>query len=273
LRSAHRVGARTILNPWESGVWYLTIGLTAAVLVRLSLDGLLKIYKLLYGYLALSLVTSLAALTIPYRSNAYGYLYFSSETSRLVIAALVVVEIYSLALENTPALARFGRNTVGYILAAAAIIPAIALLMDNSGSGTPYPYLRLFYLFEQTLNGTIAIFLLLISLFMAWFPVRLRRNVIAYIGGFIVWTLTRSASAHFANEFPKNVLANRTINSVSMCVAVGCLIFWLVVLKREGEARTAVVGHLWNRAEAERLTQQLDAINNGLTRLRRGREN
>jgi hypothetical protein len=39
--------------------------------------------------------------------------------------------------------------------------------------------------------------------------------------------------------------------------------------KREGEARTAVVGHLWNRAEADRLTEQLAAINNSLARMRR----
>jgi hypothetical protein len=261
------------LNPWENGVWYLTIGLTAAVLGKLSLGGLLKIYKLLFCYLAVSLLSSLAALTVPNSTKAYGYLYFSSETTRILIAALVVVEIYSLALENTPALARFLRNAVGYILVAALIVPAIALFMDNSGTGVPYPYLRLFYLFEQTMNGTIAIFLILISLFMAWFPVRLRRNVIAYITGFIVWTLTNSAGAHLVNQFPKNLLAIRTISSIRMGVVAACLMWWLVVFKREGEARTAVVGHLWNRAEAERLTDQLDAINNGLARLRRGKEN
>jgi hypothetical protein len=260
------------LNAWETDVWYLTIALTGAVLVKLSVSGLLRIYKLLFAYLALSFVSALAALTIPYNTKAYGNLYFSTETARILLAALVVVEIYSLALENTPALARFLRNTVGYLLLAALIVPAIALFMDNSGTGEPYPYLRLFHLFEQTMNGTIAIFLILISLFMAWFPVRLRRNVIAYIAAFIVWTLTRSATAHLVNQFGKNFLAVRTMSAVHMCVVVACLLFWMVVLQREGEARTAVVGHLWNRAEAERLTEQLDAINNGLARLRRGKE-
>ena len=31
------------------------------------------------------------------------------------------------------------------------------------------------------MDGTMGIFLILISLFMAWFPVRFRRNVIVYI--------------------------------------------------------------------------------------------
>jgi hypothetical protein len=260
------------LKVWENGVWYLVIALTAAVLVKLLLSGLLRIYKLLFCYLVLSFFSSLAALTIPYNTKTYGDFYFTSETARILLAALVVVEIYSLALENTPALARFGRNVVGYILGAAMIVPAVAVFLDYSGSGEPNPYLRLFHLFEQTMNGTIAIFLILISLFMAWFPVRLRRNVIAYISGFIVWTLTNSAIAHLLIEFPQKLLAVRTISSIRMCVVAGCLLFWSAVFKREGEARTAVVGHLWNRAEAERLTEQLDAINNGLARLRRGKE-
>ena len=261
------------MKVWENGVWYLVIALTGAVLIKLLLSGLFKVYKLLFCYLGLSLFSSLAALTVSYNSPAYADLYVSSETARILLAALLVVEIYSLALENTPALARFGRNVVGYILLAAMIVPAVAVFLDNSRSGEPYPYLRLFHLFEQTMNGTIAIFLILISFFMAWFPVRLRRNVIAYISGFIVWTLTNSAVAHLVIQFRENLLAVRTISSIRMCIVAGCLGFWMAVFKREGEARTAVVGHLWNRAEAERLTEQLDALNNGLARLRKGRAN
>jgi hypothetical protein len=39
--------------------------------------------------------------------------------------------------------------------------------------------------------------------------------------------------------------------------------------RSDGESRTAVVGHLWSRAEAERLSRQLESINNSLERLRK----
>jgi hypothetical protein len=84
-----------------------------------------------------------------------------------------------------------------------------------------------------------------------------------------VWSLTRSAAVHLVNQFPENLIAHRAINLVQMCIGLGCLFVWLIGLRREGETRTAVVGHLWNRAEADRLTQQLDAINDSLARLRR----
>jgi len=257
------------LNPWERGVWCLTIVLTSAVLVKLWTTGLVRIYKLLFCYLAFDFLSSVVGLFIPYLSKAYGNYYFSTQTLRIIIAAFMLVEIYSLALERQPALARFGRSIVGYILAAAAVIPVIVLLTDRSASAGTHPYIRGFFWLEQTMGATMAIFLILISVFLAWFPVRMRRNVIVYIGGFIVWSLSRSATVHLINQRFNNQHLTQATNIAQMCVALGCLCLWMFGLKREGEARTAVVGHLWNRAEADRLTEQLDTINDSLARLRR----
>lgn len=179
----------------------------------------------------------------------------------------MLVEIFSLALERHPALARYGRSIVGYILGAAAVFPVIAALADHTRRA--HPFVHAFLLFEQTMDATMAIFLILISAFLAWFPVRMRSNVIVYIGGFIVWWLSRSALVHLINQWFNNLYLSRASNIAQMCVTLGCLLFWWSGFKPEGEARTAVVGHLWNRAEAERLTEQLDAINEGLERLRR----
>jgi hypothetical protein len=257
------------LNPWEKGIWYFTIGLTAAVLFKLWFTGLVKIYRLLFLYLATDCISSVAGLFIPFRSAAYGYYYFSAQTVKIVIAAFMLMEIYALALEGHPALAQFGRNTVGYILAAAGAFPLIGLLLDHSAAAGTHPYIRTFFSFEQTIDGMMAMFLILISLFMTWFPVRMRRNVIVYIGGFIAWTLSRAALAYVIPHWFNNRQMRVAGNIIQMGVDMVCLLAWLLELKSEGESRTAVVGHLWNRAEAERLTQQLDAINDGLARFRR----
>ncbi len=257
------------MNPWEEGVWCLTIGLTAAVLVKLWWIGLIKIYKLLSCYLASDVLFSVVGLRIPFHSPTYTHYYFFTQTVRTFIAAAMVVEIYSLALERQPALARFGRSMVGYLLLAAAAIPLLGLLTDRSASAGAHRYVRAFFLFEQTTEATMAIFLILISIFLAWFPVRMRRNVMIYTGGFIVASLSRSVMVHVVNQWFNNLHLNHASNIVQMCIASGCLLFWMLGFKREGEARTAVVGHLWNRAEADRLTEQLAAINNSLARMRR----
>jgi hypothetical protein len=255
------------LSSWEKIIWYLTIALTAALLVKLWTAQLVNIYKLFSAYLASDFLSSVGALSYFYNTPWFGYYYMSAQTIKIVIAAFMLAEIYALALERTPALAEFGRSAVGYILGAAAVIPAIWIVLDHSNSQDPLR--RAYLLFEQTMDATIAIFLIIISIFLAWFPVQMRRNVIVYIGGFIVWSLSRSAAVHLVNQWSANQRVSQAINTLQMCVAGGCLLFWLIGLRREGEIRTAVVGHLWNRAEAERLTQQLDAINNNLERLRR----
>jgi hypothetical protein len=255
------------LNPWEKGVLCLTTGLSAAVLVKLWATGLVRIYRLFFCYLTADILSSIGALLIPYDTKRYGDFYFSSQTVKIVIAAFVLVEIYTLALERTPALAQFGRKTVGYILAGAALFPVVAVFVYRVPSADRI--LRVFLLFEQTMNATMAIFLILISLFIAWFPVRMRRNVIVYICGFIVWRLSRATAVYVVNQWSGNTRVSLVVNSIEMCLFIGCLLFWVLEFRREGEARTAVVGHLWNRAEAERLTEQLDAINDSLERMRR----
>lgn len=254
---------------WEKGVLCLTIGLTVAVLVKLGVSGLFKIYQLLFCYLVLDFVSSILGVLIPHDITAYGYYYIAAQTLKIGVAAFVVMEIYALALEATPALAQFGRNSVGYIVAGAALFPFALLWIDRSAYTGPHPFIRAFFLFEQTTDGTMAVFLLLISMFIAWFPVKLRSNVIVYIVGFIVWWLSRFVSVHFINRQFTNEHTRVAFNTAQIMVETGCLLLWLIGMKRQGEGRTAVVGHLWNRQEAERLTEQLNAINDGIARLRR----
>ena len=269
-RNVASQAAERSLTSWEKISWCLTIGLTAAVLARLWLNGLIRAYRLLFLYLSADFLSSVGGLAIGYNTKYYPYFYFSAQTVKVVLAAAVLVEIYSLALESHPALARFGRSAVGYILGIAGAAPLIALWVDRSTSaGGTRPFLRAFFLFEQTIDATMAIFLIVISIFLTWFPVRLRHNVAVYIGGFIVWSLSRSAYIFVFKQWFRDERMRQVSNTVQMCVGFLCLLFWLIGLEREGEANTTVVGHLWNRAEAERLTGQLDAINRSLERLRR----
>ena len=110
------------MNPWEKVLLSVTTGLTIAVLVKLWSSGLVRIYRLLFYFLVSDILSELAALTIPYDTTWYGYSYFFLQTLKIAVAIPVLVEIYALALEKTPALAQFGRNTVIYVFGAAASV-------------------------------------------------------------------------------------------------------------------------------------------------------
>lgn len=237
------------------------------VLAKLWYTGLAKVYKLFFLYLVSDFLSSIAALSIPYDTKLYGYAYISLQTLKIGIAAMALVEIYGLAMARTPALAAFGRRTVGYFLAAAALLPLAAAYLDHAP--TSQPILRAYLLFERTLDATIALFLILISIFLGWFPIQLRRNVVIYIVGFIVWFLSRSTGLHLVIQRAGNRWMSSVINAGETGVTIACLLLWMICLRPEWEGLTTVVGHLWNKAEAGRLTEQLDAINDGLDRLRR----
>ena len=116
------------------------------------------------------------------------------------------------------------------------------------------------------MDAWLVIFLLLISLFMTWFPLRLKRNSVLYIAGFVVYFLTRSTGLLLTNLEPQERFL---IDSVMITIASGCLLVWLVALRASGEQTMTVFGHRWDPASMARLTGQLDAINARLLRFSR----
>ena len=247
-------------------VVYFNLFLTLALLIWLWKARLASVYKLLYLYLSVDFVFTVVGM-VTHDPDRYFLVYGSGQVIKLIVAAFVLVEIYSRSLENTPALAQYVRNSVAYILGAAALLPVVILLWDRAPDKSPV--LHHFFLFEQTMNGTMAIFLIFLSVFLAYFPVKLKRNVFYYSSGFIVWALTHAVAVFLASRYVRTDHQSEIVSLVQSCVQAACLLYWMAGFRSDGESRTAVVGHLWSRAEAERLSRQLESINNSLERLRK----
>src|SRR6266436_2634127 len=184
---------------FEQAIWYLGMAATAALMVCLWLNGLFRIYRRLFLYMSIDLLHSILALLLQSNPNVYARVYFTFRTLTIVVAVFVVSELYSLVLADHPALAAFGQKVVAGILALAGVIAVSGLVMDYSTTPVRYPILKGFRVFERTMDAWIAIFLLLIACFMVWFPVRMKRNVALYIGGFVAWYLARSSMLLFIN--------------------------------------------------------------------------
>jgi hypothetical protein len=251
----------------EQTIWYLDVAAEAALIVCLWSNGLFRIYRLLFLYVSIDLGHSLLSLLFQSSRNVYARIYFTFETLKIIVAVFLVLEVYRLALVDHPALAAFGRKAVAVVMGAAGVIAASGLLVDYSAAPARYPILSGFRSFERTMNTWMAIFLLLISCFIAWFPVRLKRNVALYIGGFVVWRLTRASMLLMLNRVAPE--SRHPFSIGILLVELLCLLVWLVGLRPEGEELTTVTGHRWNPAEMERLTGQLGSINAGLARLGR----
>lgn len=255
------------MSPLQLGLLYLNIAGEAALLLRLLFSGLAGIYVSLFLFLTADLAEMVGLAVIPLNTKLYGSLYMAGQAVNSVLAVFVVLELYWLALEGHPALARYGRKTVGYVLAAAAAIAACLLVVGHTVPTGQSPVLHNFFSFERTMDVWVLIFLVAISIFMSWFPVRLRRNVAFYIGGFLVYFFSRASGLMLVNLLPPRF--QYPVDTAVGFVQFACLLVWLFALRREGEETTTVIGHGWNPAAMERLTAQLASINASLERLSR----
>lgn len=256
-----------------SGLWlystsYVDLVLEVALIIRLLQTGLHRAYRLFFAYLTADATETLAGTLLQTNLQWYGYIYLGGQSLKMVLAVFMVLEIYRTALEGHPALSRFGQNTVRYVLAAAAAVATLAIALDRAVPPGRSPIIHHFNTFERTMDLWMLLFLAIIAVFMSWFPIRLRRNSVLYIGGFMVYFLSRSMGLLLRNLTPH---LKRPIDNAMLTTSILCLLVWLCAFTPKGEKATTVVGHRWRPTEAERLAKQLDAINAKLLRLSRRR--
>jgi hypothetical protein len=255
------------LGSFELGFLWLSVGATAALMLKLRRSGLSATYRYLFLYLAVELAEFTVALSDPAYGKIYRYTYVAGQGLKTVLGIVVVLELYRLALAEQPALARFGQRTVGFVLGAAALLAVCGLALDSSIPQGQSRVVHDFLSFERTMNVCVLIFLVFISLFMAWFPVRLKRNVVVYMWGFAIYSLARSSGLLLVNVLP--VRFTVPLGTAMLLVRLACLVVWLIALRRDGEQTTTVIGHRWNPAEIGHLRDQLDSINSSLARFSR----
>jgi len=248
-------------------ILYLNLGGSLALLIRLGLSRLMRVYRWLTAYLLAYALAFLVTALIPIRSKLYGNIYMLAEITNVILSILVVRELVGLALTAHPGLAVFARKAVGVTMGLAALLAVGGVTLDTNILPGQSRVMHRFFTAERSLDFTLLIVLLAISAFMLWYPVQLRRNIVFYIGGFAVFYLSRTFGLLMINLPPPASL--KVITNVLLSCSAGCLIAWLFGLRRENEDTTTVVGHRWNPAAMERLSGQLDAINATLVRFGR----
>ena len=109
------------------------------------------------------------------------------------------------------------------------------------------------------MNFVILIFLLLISILLLWFPIKVRRNIVVYISGFVLFAASRSFGLLLSNLLPQE--ATVTVSTILLALTLVCLLIWIVGIRPEGERVTATPGYRRDPEAMQRLSRQLDAIN------------
>jgi hypothetical protein len=250
-----------MLAQWLHSLWILNLLGALALALNLARNGLYRTYQFLFAYLLADVAQDVALMVLPSHSNAYGYTYAFTQPIKTVLAVLVVLELYQVALAQRPALARFGRNTVGCLLAGAAAAALCFSFVDASIPTGGSLILHVLNTVERTMDLGMMVFLVVISLFIAWFPVRVTRNGALYIGGLLVYFLARATGLLLTNLVPP---WRERCDLAMLSVSLACLVVWVFALREAGELASVTTSHHGDADRAARLTGQLDAINQRL---------
>lgn len=228
-----------MLRNIEQAMWYINMAAAAVLFARLYAQGLVRAYPFLFGYLFADTLEQIVMLAFAGDRHIYAEIYFVGQTMKVGLAIFVILELYELALAQQPALARFGRRMLGYLFLIAVAFALVNLLLEfDRGDPERGALLVDFLRMERSVDLVTFVVLILVAGFLLWFPVRARRNVAVWLGGFLLYSFSRWAGLLLNNRFRQ---LNHELNVAMLAVSLGCLIGWSLMLTREGEKEIVVI--------------------------------
>lgn len=252
----HRIPAGQLI------VLLIQTGIVIALLIRLLVAGLYRIYPFFFSYIALMLVQSALLGAVPYDSFFYRYVWAATSILFAGLQALVVLELYSVVLRDLGGFAGLARRYTRATLGVAVVVSLILLALEK----TPAGFVELALVVDRVIVLALVVLVLFILTFLVYYPISLNRNTIVYSAGFVTYFLTKSAARLIQNASHQWY---SQISTVLVVVSTACVLLWALALSREGEKKTMVIGHRWNREDEERLLSQLKEINASLLRTAR----
>lgn len=218
-----------------------------ALILRLCWIGLHRIYPCLFSYLLLYFVQITVLATMQLRSPYYTYVWVVTEGLVLCAEIFVALELLRAVLSELP---NIGRVACFYLNATLLVMPVLLLSLEHWRG-----LLGALLVFRSCAVIELQIYFVILAVFIAYFPLSLKRNVACYSIGFSIYFLAKSVPILVPN------IEGSSFVNVLTGASITCMIFWFFAFSRAGEARTAVVGHQWRSDEDQRILLRLASIN------------
>jgi len=258
-----------LLASYQTLVWIILTACQAVLLVRLWLIRLVPRYKWFSVFLGLHVLQGVGLLGVNRASNLYAYLYIGGAIVLAIASLLVVLELYGLVAKDYAGIGTLGRWVISGGWGVAAIVTLVTLIPDLTNTTDAYPKLLALAIFQRAVHSALLLFLLIISVFLAWFPVPLSKNTVVHTVLFAIMFSTTAILLLLRNTLGYDDSPYRLLSSIELTIHLLCLLAWIALLKPQGESKTLVVGHRWQPGQSDRLVGQLDAINSSLLRTAR----
>lgn len=233
--------------------------LTAARLFR---NGLSLRYKIFFAYVVFRVPNAAWTFFVDTKSKTYQFWWMILEPMLWVFYVLLVLELYRLVLEKYPGIYTLGRRFMYLGVGVSITISALSLIPKISPQ-TPQRsrILGYFIAAERGIDFSLAIFILLLLLFLVVFRVPLSRNVKVHAAIYSVYFLSNTMVFLLRSLF--GLRMSDEMNILLVAASCGCLIAWLFLLSPGGELVAAPVARV-SAGDEERILVHLDALNRTL---------
>jgi hypothetical protein len=255
------------MHSLQQVVWVAGLALAAALVVKLAVTGLFRVYAWFSTFLCFEIVRSLVLFQISQATETYAWIFLITQPFTWLLYVLVVFELYSVALRAHRGVATLSQWTLSVSLAIAVGISALTLRADLSRPVGPYPMLDYYNVIERGLFFSLALFLLLTTVFLAWFPLTVSRNIRLHASVYFIYVLSSTLAIFLLNVAGRT--AGPGVDLTLMFLNVVCFALWLGGLSRRGEEQL-VLRRKWQPEDEDRLMRHLDELSAAVLKRPRG---
>ena len=212
------------------------VSLLGSVLVagKLFRSGLYLRYPVFFAFFLFRVPNFVWPFFLDTNSNIYLHFWIVTESLFWVFYILLVLELYRLVLEKHKGIYSLGRwflylgTGVSVALSALSLIPKIKPEMPQASRIIGY-----YFAAERGIDFSLAIFILLILLFLAVFHVPLGRNVKVHSAIYSAYFLSNTIALLLRSIFGLRLKVE--VDLLFTAASCGCMVAWLLLLNPKGE--------------------------------------
>ncbi len=249
-------------------VWFLKAALplvSALMAYKLYRTGLHRRYPIFFAYFLFRVPNSIWPFFLNTSSPLYQQVWIVIDPIVLTFYVLLVRELYRLVLDKYKGLYTLGRWAMYLAMTVSVIISVLSLIPRIKPTAPQTSKIMAYVLgLERGVDTALAIFIVLLLLFLSRYPVRLSRNVRIHAVIYSIFFMSNTFVLLVKSLFGLHLIDE--VNVALMAVTTICVISWLIFLTPQGaEVRTQAVAI--EPHYEHRLLTQLDSFNAALLKV------
>lgn len=245
---------------------FVIVVATALLAFRIFLSDLHRRYRAFFCFLIFEVLRNSVLGKLDWSGGWYQKIWVLTEPVEWLFFVWVVLELYSLVLEDYQGLAKVGRWALIASVCVALLASGISL-MAPSHDTIQGQLMRYFYVADRAVYFSLVAFLVTILGFLMQYPISLNRNVIVHSVVFSIYFLGNTVIYLFLSARGFGVL--EVVKNASVVTTLAALGTWLVVLGPAGEMQKLRLRPDWMPGKEEDLVKQLNNLNIALLRATR----